>query len=40
MPYQVEARVQDRQPYVAVRRTVPMDAIGAAIGPMFEQLYG
>ncbi len=40
MRYQVEARTQGRQPYVAVRRTIPMDGIGAAMGPMFEQLYG
>jgi effector-binding domain-containing protein len=40
MMYSVEARSQARQPYVAVRTTVPMDGIGAAMGPLFERLYG
>jgi effector-binding domain-containing protein len=40
MTYSVEARAQARQPYVAVRTTVPIDEIGAAMGPLFEQLYG
>jgi effector-binding domain-containing protein len=40
MTYSVEARVQERRPYVAVRTTVPMDGIGAAMGPLFERLYG
>lgn len=40
MEYTVESRHQERQPYVAVRVTVPMAEIGASMGPQFERLYG
>ena len=36
----VETRSQPRQPYVAVRATMPMDRIGAAMGPLFGRLFG
>jgi effector-binding domain-containing protein len=40
MEYQVSMVPQPRQPYVAVRATVPMAGIGEAMGPLFERLYG
>jgi AraC family transcriptional regulator len=35
-----EIEQQPRQPYVAVRATMPMAEIGQRMGPMFGQLFG
>lgn len=40
MEYQVETHHQQRQPYVAVRTTTPMAAIGTSMGELFGRLYG
>jgi effector-binding domain-containing protein len=40
MDYTIEQRHQDRQPYAAIRTTVPMGRIGEAMGPLYGELYG
>lgn len=40
MEYQVEQERMERRPYVAIRTTVRMDAIGQVIGPLFGELFG
>ena len=40
MSYSIEIEQQPRQPYVAVRTTVPMAEIGQHMGQVFGQLFG
>ena len=40
MSYTIEVEQQPRQPYVAVRTTVPMAEIGQHMGQIFGQLFG
>lgn len=40
MDYTIQIEQQPRQPYVAVRATVPMAEIGQRMGPLFGQLFG
>lgn len=40
MTYEIESVQQPRQPYVAVRATVRLDAIGEAMGPLRGRLFG
>lgn len=40
MEYHVEPRHQARLPYVAVRTTTPMAAIGTSMGEQFGRLFG
>jgi effector-binding domain-containing protein len=38
--YTIEQRHQERQPYVAIRTTVPMAGIGMSMGPLYGELFG
>jgi len=40
MGYTIELRHQERQPYAAIRTTIPMSGIGGAMGPLYQELYG
>lgn len=40
MDYHIETEKLARQPYVAIRSTVRMDAIGEAMGRLYGELYG
>jgi effector-binding domain-containing protein len=39
MGYTIEQRHQERQPYAAIRTTVPMSGIGATMGTLYGELY-
>ena len=40
MGYTIEQRHNERQPYAAIRTTTPMSGIGAAMGPLYGELFG
>lgn len=40
MEYTVTSERQQRQPYAAIRTTIRLDGIGAAMGPILGELFG